>query len=60
IENYIEMENTQLGLGTKVLERVKGQVPAIVKCKELRDILNLVQKTEVGPQMIFSTTSLEK
>ncbi|CAG8821767.1 25516_t:CDS:2, partial [Gigaspora rosea] len=44
----------------KVLEQVKGQVRAIVKCKELRDILNLVQKTEVGPQMILNTTSLEK
>lgn len=60
IENYMEMEKSQQGIGLKVLESIESQAPTIVKRKELSDISNLVQKSEIGPQMIFSTYSLEK
>src|SRR5260364_129639 len=60
IENYMEMEKLQQGIGLKVLESIESQAPTIVKRKELSDISNLVQKLEIGLQMIFSTYSLEK
>src|SRR5260364_36400 len=59
-ENYMEMEKSQQGIGLKALESIESQAPTIVKRKELNDISNLVQKSEIGPQMIFSTYSLEK
>ena len=59
VENYKEKTNPYTETGLKTLVHNSSQETLSIKRKELRDISNLVQKTENGPQLIFNIDNLE-